>query len=192
MIVIGAGMAGINIAVDLQRAGIPFRVIEKNAAVGGTWLENHYPGCGVDTPSHLYSFSFAQRSDWRKYYAARGQLAQYFADVAREHDLLDRIAFETTVLDARWDDATARWELRIRDADGVEDVLSARVLCIRLGRFNVPKDPPIAGLNTFPGPAMHTARWDDRVETAGKRVAVIGTGASSMSSFPRSPDRRRA
>ena len=184
VLVIGAGMAGINIAIELQRAGVPFTVIEKNDAVGGTWLENHYPGCGVDTPSHLYSFSFAQRPDWEKYYAARGQLAQYFDDLAHEYQLFDRITFGSTVVRAEWGEDEARWAVLVRDSNGVEEMLHPRVLVSAVGHFNAPKIPPIAGLETFPGPAMHTARWDHGVETAGKRVAVIGTGASAMQLVP--------
>jgi 4-hydroxyacetophenone monooxygenase len=184
VLVIGAGMAGINIAIELARAGMPFKVIEKNQAVGGTWLENHYPGCGVDTPSHLYSFSFAQRSDWRKYYAARDQLADYFKDLADEFDLLDHIDFGTKVMSAAWSELEARWAVTLLDAAGVERRLRPRVLISAVGHFNAPKIPGITGLDSFPGPAMHTARWDDSVDVAGKRVAVIGTGASSMQIVP--------
>jgi 4-hydroxyacetophenone monooxygenase len=184
VLVIGAGMAGINMAVELQQAGVPYTVIDKNAAVGGTWLENHYPGCGVDTPSYLYSFSFAQRSDWRKYYAARDQLASYFEAVADQLGLREHIRLSTQVCSAEWDDAAARWRVRVRAADGSEETLTARVLVSAVGHFNRPKIPAIDGLESFPGPCMHTARWEDGTDVTGRRVAVIGTGASAMQLVP--------
>jgi 4-hydroxyacetophenone monooxygenase len=184
VLVIGAGMAGIDIAIHMERAGVPYTVIEKNETVGGTWLENRYPGCGVDTPSHLYSFSFATRPDWTHYYADRDQLASYFEELADEHGIRERIQFGTEVLSARWDDEASRWIVRVRRADGTTEELSAKVVVSAVGHFNRPKVPPIEGLETFPGPCMHTARWDPDVELTGKRVAVIGTGASAMQLVP--------
>jgi 4-hydroxyacetophenone monooxygenase len=183
VIVIGAGMAGINIAIQLERAGVPYTVIEKNETVGGTWLENRYPGCGVDTPSHLYSFSFATRSDWRCYYADRDQLSSYFESLADEHGIRQRIEFGTEVLRARWDADRSRWLVDVRGPDG-ERTLAGNVLVSAVGHFNRPKIPPIAGLESFPGPCMHTAQWDPEVDVSGKRVAVVGTGASAMQLVP--------
>ena len=184
VLVVGAGMAGINLAIQLERAGVPYRVLEKNDAVGGTWLENRYPGCGVDTPSHLYSYSFATRSDWAHYYANRGQLRDYFEALSDEHGIRDRIEFGTEVIRARWDAASARWVVDVRRGDGAEETLSGNVLVSAVGHFNRPKIPPIEGLETFPGPCMHTARWDPDVDVTGKRVAVVGTGASAMQLVP--------
>jgi 4-hydroxyacetophenone monooxygenase len=187
VLIVGAGMAGINMAVELEQAGIPYTVVEKNDAVGGTWLENHYPGCGVDTPSYLYSFSFAPRTDWHRYYAARDQLAQYFEDVADQYGLRTHIRLGTEVLEARWDETSARWHVRARTTgpDGsADEILTPRVMISAVGHFNAPKIPPIPGLDTFPGPCMHTARWVDGTAVAGRRVAVIGTGASAMQLVP--------
>jgi 4-hydroxyacetophenone monooxygenase len=184
VLVVGAGMAGINIAIELGRAGIPYTVLEKNAEVGGTWLENRYPGCGVDTPSHLYSFSFARRADWQHYFARRDQLAEYFRALADEHALRDHIAFGTEVLGAAWDAGAARWHVDLRRADGTRETVSARVLITSVGHFNRPSIPPIKGLDSFPGPCMHTAEWDPGVAVAGRRVGVVGTGASAMQLVP--------
>jgi 4-hydroxyacetophenone monooxygenase len=184
VLVIGAGMAGLNLAIELERSGVPYTVLEKNAEVGGTWLENHYPGCGVDTPSHLYCFSFAQRPGWLQYYAARGQLAAYFEELTDEFGLREHIRFGAEVEDAAWDAGAARWTVTVRDAGGRTERLSARVLVSAVGHFNRPKLPVIPGLETFPGPCMHTARWVDGTPVEGRRVAVVGTGASSMQLVP--------
>ena len=183
VIVIGAGMAGINIAIQLERAGVPYTVIEKNETVGGTWLENRYPGCGVDTPSHLYSFSFATRSDWERYYADRDQLWGYFESLTDEHGIREHIQVGTEVLRARWDNATARWNLDVRGPDG-DDTITGSIVVSAVGHFNRPKIPEIEGLESFPGPCLHTAQWDPDVEVSGKRVAVVGTGASAMQLVP--------
>jgi len=184
VLVIGAGMSGICIAIKLQQAGIAYTVLEKNPEVGGTWLENIYPGCGVDTPSHLYSFSFARRSDWDGYFAKRGQVHDYFRALVDDHGLRQRIAFGTEVLSARWDDEDACWSVRVRYQDGTEHTLTSRVLISAVGHFNRPSIPPIKGLDTFPGPCMHTAQWDESLDMTGKRVAVVGTGASAMQLVP--------
>nr|MBA2349547.1 NAD(P)/FAD-dependent oxidoreductase [Solirubrobacterales bacterium] len=183
-LVIGAGMAGINIAVQLGQVGISYTVLEKNDEVGGTWLENDYPGCGVDTPSHLYSFSFARRHDWQHYFARREQLAEYFADLADRYALRPNIQFGTEVIRSVWNEAAALWEVDVRRADGRSETLTASILITGVGHFNRPKIPPIKGLDTFPGPCMHTARWNSDVEVAGRRVGVIGTGASAMQLVP--------
>ena len=184
VLVIGGGLAGICMAIKLQQAGVAYTVLEKNPDVGGTWLENVYPGCGVDTPSHLYSFSFAHRSDWKGYFGRRDQVHEYFSALVDEHGLRPNIAFGTEVISARWHDADAQWSVRVRRADGREETLTSRVLVSAVGHFNQPSIPPIKGLATFPGPCMHTARWDDSAQVAGKRVGVIGTGASAMQLVP--------
>jgi 4-hydroxyacetophenone monooxygenase len=184
VLIIGAGMAGLCLAIQLQQAGVSYRVLDKSHDVGGTWLENVYPGCGVDTPSHLYSFSFAPRSDWSHYFAPAHQLRSYFRDLAEDHDLLPSIEFGTEVLSAVWDDETCRWTVTARDADGCERTHTANVLVSGVGHFNRPHIPPIAGLDDFAGPCMHTARWDHTVDLAGKRIAVVGSGASAMQLIP--------
>ncbi|MHB8693737.1 MAG: flavin-containing monooxygenase [Solirubrobacteraceae bacterium] len=184
VLVIGAGMAGLCLAIQLQQAGIAYKVLDKNHDVGGTWLENAYPGCGVDTPSHLYSFSFAPRSDWSHYFAPAEQLRSYFRGLAEDYDLLASIEFGVEVLSAVWDDRTYRWTVSTRHADGCERTHEANVLVTGMGHFNTPHVPPIASVDSFAGPCMHTARWNHDVDIAGKRVAVVGSGASAMQLVP--------
>jgi 4-hydroxyacetophenone monooxygenase len=184
VIVIGAGMSGICMAVKLEAAGIDYIVLEKDADIGGTWLENVYPGCGVDTPSHFYSFSFAPNADWSRYFPKRDEVFAYFSKVADSCGIRHRIRFGTEVIGADYDTATATWRVRARHADGEEFVLDTPVLVSAVGQVNRPSIPPIDGLDRFASPVMHTARWQPEVEIAGKRVAVIGTGASAMQVVP--------
>jgi 4-hydroxyacetophenone monooxygenase len=182
--VIGAGFSGILAAIQLGRAGIAHVVLEKDPMVGGTWYENVYPGAGVDTPTHLYSLSFAQRPDWTRYFAKRPELYAYLQDVADEYDVLDRVRFGTEVTHADWDEQAQLWRIRTRNADGTESELTAHALISGTGFFNRPALPRIPGIGNFDGPAMHTAQWDPALDITGKRVGVIGTGASAMQLVP--------
>jgi 4-hydroxyacetophenone monooxygenase len=184
VLVIGAGFSGLLMSIQLAKAGIAHVVVEKNAKVGGTWWENKYPGAGVDTPSHLYSLSFAQRSDWTHYFSKRDELHAYLESIADEYDLRRHVRFETEVVAARWDDEREIWNVDVRGKDGAVETLSAHVVVSGVGLLNRPSKPAIPGLDTFRGPVMHTAEWRDDVEIRGKRVAVIGTGASAMQTVP--------
>ena len=184
VVVIGSGFGGLCAAIKLAQAGIEFTVVDKNEAVGGTWLENTYPGCGVDTPSHLYSFSFAQRPDWPRYFAKRDELHDYLVDLADRHNLRPSMRLGREVESAVWDDGHHRWDLTLRTADGARETLRANVVISATGYLNRPAYPDIEGLGDFAGPCMHTARWRNDVEIAGRRVAVLGTGASAMQLVP--------
>ncbi len=184
VLIIGAGFSGIGMAIKLDEAGIPYTIIEKNADVGGTWLENKYPGCGVDTPCHFYSYAFAPNPEWSSFFAKRDEILQYIFACVERYGIRKRIRFGEEVLSATYDEASARWHLRTRSADGSERNLIANVLVTAVGALNRPAIPDIPGLATFAGPAFHTARWDDSVDLAGKRVAMIGTGASGMQTGP--------
>lgn len=159
--------------------GIEHVVLEKNDDVGGGWLENSYPGAGVDTPSHLYSYSFAPRA-WNTHFGKRDEVEQYLRDVAAEHDLYDVIRFGTEVSAADWDEATATWT--VRTADG--ERFTARILISATGVLNRPKVPSLPGLEEFRGEVFHTARWPEDLDLGGKRVAVVGSGASAMQTVP--------
>lgn len=184
VLVIGAGFSGIGMAVALEQAGIPYTIIEKNKDVGGTWLENQYPGCGVDTPCHFYSYSFAPNPEWSSFFAKRDEILKYIFDCVERFDVRKAIRFGEEVIDARYDEAESLWRVRTRTAEGAERELIANVLVPCVGALNRPAIPAIRGLADFKGPAFHTAQWRPDVELKGKRVAMIGTGASGMQTAP--------
>jgi 4-hydroxyacetophenone monooxygenase len=182
--VIGAGMSGILAGIRLRQAGVPYVIFEKNADVGGTWFENTYPGCRVDSSNHLYSYSFAQKVDWPYHFSTQDVLLDYFRACADEFGVRENIRFETEVTSAAWDDASCTWRLALRGRDGREEAFEAQALISAVGQLNRPKWPDIPGIDSFQGPYFHSAEWDHRVNLAGKRVAVIGTGASAAQFIP--------
>jgi 4-hydroxyacetophenone monooxygenase len=184
VLIIGTGLSGLCAAIKLQKAGIAFTILEKNSGVGGTWLENTYPGCGVDTPSHLYCFSFAQSPTWSRYFAKRDELHGYLEQLTDAHRLRPLIRFDTEVETLTWDDDAQRWRVAVRETSGARSTMTANVVISGVGLLNRPAFPAIAGLDGFAGPCMHTAAWDSSVDLRGKRVAVIGTGASAMQLVP--------
>ena len=182
--IVGAGMSGIAAAHRLDQAGVPYVILEKNSDVGGTWLENRYPGCRVDVPNHFYSYSFAQTSEWPQYFSTQAVLLDYFRACAEEFGIRPHVRFDTEVLDASWDDDEHVWRITVRTADGATDVVVANALVSAVGQLNRPKLPDIPGIDRFAGESFHSARWDPSVELAGKRVAIIGTGASAAQFIP--------
>jgi 4-hydroxyacetophenone monooxygenase len=183
VLIIGAGIAGLCAAIRLENAGVPYVVIEKNATIGGTWHENHYPGAGVDTPSHIYSYSFAKH-DWTMHFALQAEIQSYFEDVADRYHVRPQIRFNTRVESARYDERSARWIVRTIDDAGTSQELSANILIGAVGYLNTPKLPAINGLESFAGPRFHTARWPQDLDLHDKRVAVIGNGATAMQVVP--------
>jgi 4-hydroxyacetophenone monooxygenase len=181
--VIGAGMSGLVAAHRLGQAGVPYVVIEKNDDVGGTWLENTYPGCRVDVPSHLYSYTFAQRDDWPQHFSSQEVLLDYFRACATDLGVRDNIRFRTEVLSATWSDERGSWLLELRTPSGTEQ-LEAHAVVSAVGQLNRPSFPAITGRDRFDGPSFHSAQWDHTVDLTGKRVAVIGTGASAAQLVP--------
>jgi 4-hydroxyacetophenone monooxygenase len=182
--VIGAGMSGLLAAHRLREAGVRCVVLEKNDDVGGTWLENHYPGCRVDVPSHLYSYSFAARDDWPQHFSPQSELLDYFRGCADDLGLRESIRSGTEVVAARFREADARWELTLRPAGGPEETITVDAVVSAVGQLNRPRLPHIPGRDTFAGPSFHSARWDDEVDLSGARVAVVGTGASAIQLIP--------
>lgn len=171
VIVIGAGVSGMLAAIKLHEAGINHVVLEKNSDVGGGWFENTYPGAGVDTPSHLYSYSFAPRA-WSTHFGKRDEVWQYLSDVASEHDLRQRIRFDTEVATAEYDAQRQGWTVSTVDGD----TLTADVVITATGQLNRPKVPHIPGLESFDGPIFHTANWPADLDLTGKRVATSVPG----------------
>jgi len=189
VLIIGAGFAGVCAAIKLGAAGISHTIVEKNDDLGGSWLENTYPGCRVDTPSHLYSYSFAPDPDWSSYYALRDETHAYLRRCAESTGVASRIRFGTEVLAADYDTSADVWTVRLRTADGREQSLRVNAVISAVGQLNRPKIPTIRGLDTFAGPAFHSADWDHEVDIDGRRIAVVGTGASAMQIVPAIADR---
>ena len=184
VVVIGCGESGLLAGIRLKEAGIPFTVVEKNAGVGGTWWENTYPGARVDVGNHFYCYSFEPSDEWTEYFAQQPELQAYFERVMAKHDIAPHVRWETEVVSATWDDADATWLVRTRAADGTEGELRARAVISAVGQLNRPKVPDIPGADTFAGPAFHSARWRHDVDLTGKRVAMIGAGASGFQIAP--------
>ncbi len=183
VVVIGAGVSGLLASIKLHEAGIAHVLLEKNSEIGGSWWENRYPGAGVDTPSHLYSFSFFPRP-WTTHFGRRDEVQGYLLDLVEAYDLRPRIRFETEVTSAAYDAARACWRIEATRADGSPLVLTASALVTAVGQLNRPRIPDLAGLEDFDGPLFHSARWPDELDLEGKRVAVVGTGASAMQIVP--------
>jgi cation diffusion facilitator CzcD-associated flavoprotein CzcO len=178
--VVGAGFGGVGAAVMLSRAGYrDVTVFERADRVGGVWNYNTYPGAACDVPSHLYEFSFAPNPQWSRRYAPQAEIQVYLEEVAQRHGVLDRIRLNAEVNRARWDGERGKWALQTSAGDHESDLLLTAC-----GQLNVPKVPPISGLETFEGPSFHTARWRHDVDLSGKRVAVIGTGCSAIQVVP--------
>jgi len=182
--IVGAGMSGIVIAHRLGQAGIPYVIFEKNEEVGGTWLENTYPGCRVDVPNHLYSYSFAQTGDWPQFFSSQEVLLDYFRSCTDELGLRDHIRFGTEVQDAELAGEDQVWTVRTRNRVGVEEEHRFQALISAVGQLNRPNLPDIPGRADYAGISFHSARWDDEVDLGDRRVAVIGTGASAAQFIP--------
>jgi len=179
VLVIGAGLTGLLAAIKLKEAGYAFDVIEKNPEIGGTWWENTYPGCAVDTPSHFYSYSFALNPDWSHYTPNGPEFQRYLLAIAERYDLRRHVTFRTRVRACVFDEGKACWRVTVEDATGTR-VMEANAVINAHGPLNRWKLPNIKGLHTFSGALLHTAAWDHSVPLAGKRVAQIGTGASGV------------
>jgi 4-hydroxyacetophenone monooxygenase len=152
--------------------------------VGGTWFENTYPGCRVDNSNHMYSYSFEPNHAWPQHFSPQPELLKYFQGVAAKHDLKKHIRFETLVEQVAWDDRAQLWRATLRRKDGKTETVEATAVVTAVGQLNRPRYPEIEGIGTFEGPAFHSAEWRHDVELKGKRVAVIGTGASAYQFVP--------
>lgn len=182
VLVIGAGVSGLAAAKELKDRGIPFVVVEKNDDVGGTWLENRYPGAGTDTPTHLYSYSFFPHN-WSTYFGKRDEMAGYLRAAAEHFDLLPSIRFGHEVERLDYDEDRQRWTATLRTPAGSERI-TARAVITAVGLLSRPRQPDLPGAADFQGPLFHSARWPEDLDLTGKRVAVVGTGASAMQIVP--------
>jgi cation diffusion facilitator CzcD-associated flavoprotein CzcO len=178
--VIGSGFGGLGAAVRLRREGITdFVVLERADSVGGTWRDNDYPGCACDVPSHLYSFSFAPNPDWPRTFSGQEHIRAYLEHVADTFRLRPHLRLKHEVLMMRWDTDELRWEIETS-----QGTLTADVVVSATGPLSDPKMPDIPGLAGFPGKVFHSARWDHDYDLRGKRVAMVGTGASAIQIVP--------
>jgi cation diffusion facilitator CzcD-associated flavoprotein CzcO len=181
VLIVGAGFGGIAAAIELRRHGITaITILEKAADLGGTWFYNSYPGAACDVPSHLYSFSFAQRRDWSRLCSPQAEIHAYLRDVACAYGIDRLVRTNTTVSSCSWDAERCRWS--VHNADG--EVHEADALILATGQLDRPSRPRIEGADTFTGHSFHSAEWDHDYSLAGKRVAVIGTGASAVQFVP--------
>jgi 4-hydroxyacetophenone monooxygenase len=184
VLVIGAGLTGIAAGIKLGEAGYEYVIIEKNPEIGGTWWENVYPGVGVDTPSHFYSYSFELNPEW-KYHTPKGaEMQDYLLRVVSKYGIRPNIQFNSRVLGCRFEERRGIWAVTVEAKDGSTCVIEANAVINAHGPLNRPRLPDIPGLDTFSGPKMHTASWDANVPLKGKRVAQIGTGASGAQVGP--------
>ena len=178
--VIGAGFSGIGASIGLGRKGYDHVLLEEGDEVGGTWHRNRYPGVAVDIPAFSYQFSFERRTDWSRVYAPGRELLAYARDCADKYGVRERVRFGTRVESATFDDDASLW--RLETAAGEE--VTARFVIGATGVFTQPKPPEIAGIERFAGTTVHTARWEEGLDLRGKRVAIIGTGASAVQVIP--------
>ena len=180
--ILGAGIAGLCMAIQLRKAGFTrFVIYEKSDGVGGTWRDNVYPGSGCDVPSHLYSFSFEPKSDWTRRFAEQPEILRYLEHCTEKYGLVPHLRLGTEIASARFDETAGLWRL----ATATGELVTARVLVSGTGQLNRPCWPEMPGLDTFQGTRFHSARWRHDQDLTGKRVAVIGNGASAIQFIPR-------
>lgn len=180
-LIVGAGMSGLLAAIRLKQAGFTkLQIVERSEGLGGTWWSNRYPGCACDIPSHFYSYSFAPNADWTRVYPQQSEILSYFGRVADEYGLRPHLRFGTEVASAAFDEKAGCWVVAM--AGGAEQ--RARILVLATGQLSRPAIPSIEGANLFEGAAFHSAQWDETIDLAGKRVAVIGNGPSSAQIVP--------
>lgn len=184
VLIIGAGLGGLLAAIRLKEAGIPFRVVEKNKGVGGTWHENKYPGCRVDVAGHSYTYSFEPNFEWSHHFPRSTEINDYFERCAVKFGLMEHIDLETSLVEARFDDLRKDWEIRLTNGSGREETLRACAIISAVGQLNTPKMPDVAGLDSFQGVLVHSAQWPKDFTVDGRRVAVLGSGASALQIVP--------
>ncbi|KAB1070959.1 flavin-containing monooxygenase [Methylobacterium planeticum] len=180
VLIVGSGFSGLAMGIRCRQAGIaPFAIVEKGDGIGGTWHENTYPGAACDIPSHLYSLSYVPKHDWSRLYPQQPEIAAYLRDTARDQGLLPHLHLRTAVTAATWDEAEALW--RVETSRGP---VRARAIVSGMGGLHHPALPDIPGRESFAGPAFHSAGWDHARDLRGKRIGVIGTGASAIQFVP--------
>jgi cation diffusion facilitator CzcD-associated flavoprotein CzcO len=181
VLIIGSGFSGIGTAINLQKQGVTnFKIVDKGKDFGGTWRDNFYPGAACDVPSHLYSFSFEQNPNWSRMFATSDEIQAYLLGVVDKYKLREKAEFGTTVVGMKFDESTGTWTVTTKDGN----TLVARVVVSAMGALSTPSIPKIEGSDSFKGEILHTARWRRDVNLKGKKVAVVGGGASAIQLVP--------
>ncbi len=183
VVIVGAGASGLILGARLLRLGVPFTILERAGEVGGTWRDNTYPGCGVDTPNHAYSFSIGRRHAWTRNFSPQAELLDYLRQWTDELGLREHICFDSEVTEAAWNEHTQAWDIAVSTPEGPE-LFTGTDLVAAIGQFGIPSIPDIPGADQFNGTMFHTTAWPADLDVTGKRVAVIGTGASAMQIAP--------
>ena len=184
VLVIGSGMSGILAAIRLQQAGIDYLLVDKNPEIGGTWYENTYPGCQVDSANHLYNYIFEPNHQWPAHFSDRKTLFNYFQGVAQRHDVRAHARLNTRVTSSTYDESSNCWRVDFEDSQGRTTQDSFSAVIAACGQLNTPAMPDIPGVDSFQGITFHSARWEHQHDLSGKRVAVIGTGCSATQFVP--------
>lgn len=188
VLIIGAGISGLCTAIDLIKRNNcrNFTIVERSAGLGGTWHDNKYPGCCCDVWSTLYSYSFAQNSDWTREYPGQEEILSYLMGVAQEYNLYQHIRFNTTVEEARWDDELLKWRTKVTMPSGSKEAefnpeyeIKSDFLVSAVGQLNQPQWPKVEGIDSFTGKTMHSARWDWSYDLTNKKIALLGNGMST-------------
>src|SRR4029450_1679348 len=176
-VIVGAGFGGIGAAIQLKRMGYEnFVIVDREDDLGGTWHVNHYPGLAVDVPTTTYSYFFEPNPNWSRLFSTGTEIKQYADDIADKYDVRRHMRFNTTVEGARWDEEAKNW--RVALAGG--ETLTTRYLITATGFLSQPKTPDIPGVTSFEGKVIHTAAWDDTYDPTGRRIGLIGTGATAV------------
>jgi 4-hydroxyacetophenone monooxygenase len=191
VLIVGAGVSGIALGASLIELGVPFTIVEKAGDIGGAWFVNRYPGCGVDTPNHAYSFSFGPRFLWPRYFSRREEVLAYLRQVIDAAGLRKHIRFSTQLMGATWNEEARQWVAQLRGADG-DSIVRSRFLVSAIGQLSDPQLPRIDGAGSFEGVSFHSANWPEGLKVEGQRVAVIGTGATVMQLVPEIADSVRS
>lgn len=178
--IVGAGIAGISVALAAAAEGVRYTLFDRNAEVGGTWYTTVYPGIGVDTPSAYYSLSCDVNPDWTSYYPQGAEYQRYLIELVDKHRLRDHARFHTEVEALWWDEDRNQWQIHSVDAQGRRDTTYASVVVTAAGYLNRPRWPDLKGRETFAGSSIHSARWDSSLDLTGKKVAIIGAGCTAV------------
>ncbi|MEV0677931.1 NAD(P)/FAD-dependent oxidoreductase [Actinosynnema sp. NPDC050436] len=185
VLVVGTGFAGLGMAIELKRTGErDFVVLEKAGDLGGTWRDNSYPGCACDVPSHMYSYSFELNPKWSRMFAKQPEIWDYLKRIADKYRLRDHIRFNTKVSGAKWDEGAKVWHVKTEGGD----TYTAKAVVAGVGALHIPNIPNLPGIDEFEGKAFHSAQWDHDYDLKGKKVAVVGTGASAIQFVPQIAD----